>query len=246
MSAFGHIYMGTRFFLQPDQNLISDIQLLTDLRRVAALRKPPQIHLTGPYYQSHGRYSINTFFCRFGGWNNALIRAGLSVSHRYRIPDLEFFTSLERLWRLLASRPVPLRTRSCENRHFQRRLRAPFRLLGAALRAFADWANSKSFHSAHAKLPNHPPKPKLTTRHPNAHPLKSVRTPRQPVLGLRHQILRRDHYRCVHCGRSPATDPRIVLHIDHIHPWSKGGPTTKENLQTLCHQCNAGKSTAVP
>jgi 5-methylcytosine-specific restriction endonuclease McrA len=34
----------------------------------------------------------------------------------------------------------------------------------------------------------------------------------------------------------------VVLHVDHIIPWSKGGQTVDENLQTLCDRCNLGKS----
>jgi 5-methylcytosine-specific restriction endonuclease McrA len=36
----------------------------------------------------------------------------------------------------------------------------------------------------------------------------------------------------------------VQLHVDHIKPWSLGGETVAENLQTLCDQCNAGKSNA--
>ena len=32
------------------------------------------------------------------------------------------------------------------------------------------------------------------------------------------------------------------LHVDHIIPVSKGGKTVMSNLQTLCEQCNIGKS----
>lgn len=29
--------------------------------------------------------------------------------------------------------------------------------------------------------------------------------------------------------------------MDHIIPWSKGGPTTLENLQLLCGPCDVAK-----
>lgn len=58
---------------------------------------------------------------------------------------------------------------------------------------------------------------------------------------LRYQILNRDHYRCVVCGRS-AKEDGVKLHVDHIIPVSKGGKTIPENLQTLCEDCNLGKS----
>jgi 5-methylcytosine-specific restriction endonuclease McrA len=44
------------------------------------------------------------------------------------------------------------------------------------------------------------------------------------------------------CGASPAKDPSVNLHADHIKPWSRGGETTLENLRTLCMKCNIGKS----
>ena len=59
---------------------------------------------------------------------------------------------------------------------------------------------------------------------------------------LRYQVLKRDNFKCCACGASPAKDPSVELHIDHIIPWSKGGETTLENLQTLCSRCNLGKS----
>jgi 5-methylcytosine-specific restriction endonuclease McrA len=54
--------------------------------------------------------------------------------------------------------------------------------------------------------------------------------------------MRRDGFRCRHCGRSPATSPGTVLVIDHIVPWSQWGETEYDNLQTLCVECNGGKS----
>ena len=59
---------------------------------------------------------------------------------------------------------------------------------------------------------------------------------------LRYQVLKRDNFKCCACGASPAKEPSVELHIDHIIPWSKGGESTLENLQTLCSKCNIGKS----
>ena len=61
----------------------------------------------------------------------------------------------------------------------------------------------------------------------------------------RFQILKRDRFRCKLCGASPATNPTVELEVDHIIPFSKGGPTTIENGQTLCHRCNRHKGDSI-
>lgn len=58
---------------------------------------------------------------------------------------------------------------------------------------------------------------------------------------IRFKILTRDNYRCVKCGRSPANEPGVKLHVDHILPESEGGIIEENNLQTLCEKCNLGK-----
>lgn len=61
--------------------------------------------------------------------------------------------------------------------------------------------------------------------------------PKKQVINqrLRTQVFERDEYRCKHCGTHKN------LRADHIYPESKGGATTLENLQTLCHSCNSIK-----
>ena len=54
--------------------------------------------------------------------------------------------------------------------------------------------------------------------------------------------MRQDNFKCKNCGRSPATDPTIILHVDHKTAYANGGETVLENLQTLCSKCNIGKS----
>ena len=55
---------------------------------------------------------------------------------------------------------------------------------------------------------------------------------------MRFSIYERDGYRCRKCGIS---DRYTQLEIDHIIPIAKGGKTTYDNLQTLCHSCNVEK-----
>ncbi|MBE6701684.1 MAG: HNH endonuclease [Ruminococcaceae bacterium] len=71
---------------------------------------------------------------------------------------------------------------------------------------------------------------------------KTVSSSRAISDKLRYQVLKRDNFKCCACGASPAKDPSVELHIDHIIPWSRGGKTTADNLQTLCSRCNLGKS----
>ena len=83
--------------------------------------------------------------------------------------------------------------------------------------------------------------PKCTV--PTSHsPINTKKGSRRISEKLRYQVLKRDHFKCCACGASPAKDPAVELHIDHIVPYSKGGETTVDNLQTLCSVCNIGKS----
>lgn len=64
---------------------------------------------------------------------------------------------------------------------------------------------------------------------------------RKPIPArLRHEVFRRDGYRCRECG---ATNKETTLEIDHIVPVSKGGGNNLSNLQTLCKACNRAKHT---
>lgn len=62
---------------------------------------------------------------------------------------------------------------------------------------------------------------------------------------LRFEVFKWDGFRCQYCGRSPNNDVNVVLHLDHIHPKSKGGPDTKDNFITSCLECNIGKGNRV-
>lgn len=54
---------------------------------------------------------------------------------------------------------------------------------------------------------------------------------------LRREILERDGWRCVQCGRAGR------LEVDHAIPLHKqGDPWAKSNLQTLCRSCHLAKT----
>lgn len=54
----------------------------------------------------------------------------------------------------------------------------------------------------------------------------------------RNAIFERDGWQCLHCGSQES------LTLDHIIPFSRGGTTSDDNLQTLCRSCNSKKGDA--
>jgi 5-methylcytosine-specific restriction endonuclease McrA len=69
--------------------------------------------------------------------------------------------------------------------------------------------------------------------------IKHDRPPLRPK--LRSDVLARDNYTCVYCGRSD-----VPLQCDHVFPWSRGGEDTMENLVAACEQCNLSKRDRTP
>lgn len=54
----------------------------------------------------------------------------------------------------------------------------------------------------------------------------------------RWQVIARDSFTCVYCGRKP---PEVTLHVDHKVSVKDGGTDDLENLVTACDGCNGGK-----
>jgi len=80
---------------------------------------------------------------------------------------------------------------------------------------------------------------------------------------LRAALHQRDHFTCQICGWKPRAIPTDydgrsaigwwpnphedrMLEVDHIVPRAAGGPSTMDNLQTLCDDCNRRKWCKVP
>ena len=59
-------------------------------------------------------------------------------------------------------------------------------------------------------------------------------------LGLRYDVLHRDGYKCVICGKN-VKDDNIRLHIGYIVSKTEGGKENIDNLRTLCENCDLNK-----
>lgn len=67
-----------------------------------------------------------------------------------------------------------------------------------------------------------------------------VRLPYTKVVLTRRNVMRRDSFQCQYCGK------KSKLTIDHVHPKSRGGKDTWENLTTACDKCNVKKGNRTP
>jgi hypothetical protein len=203
---------------------VPDRELVRDLRRVA--RETGRRRVTSLLYGEHGAFGPGTIARRFGSWNAALGAAGLPVTQHWKVPDRALLENLADVWRRLGRQPAwrELTKRGGFSKFAGATYKRRFGSWHNALRAFEVFVNK---HGRTVDLPK-----------------RAKRTPRPSrEIGwrLRATVLIRDNCLCRMCGASPAKDPAVTLHVDHIVPWSKGGQTVLANLQTLCATCNIGK-----
>lgn len=204
---------------------VSDVQLIEDLKRVAGLLGNQTV--SQPQYSLHGHYDMRNLSRRLGGWNAALLAAGLGPTpYQSEYSDEQLFANLLNLWQHYGRQPRRAELARTPSEISQSPYQRRFRSWTGALEAFVEWANATEASAS-------PSRATTVTHH---------RTARDPSLRLRFKVLARDRFTCCGCGESPATSPGTVLHVDHIVPWSRGGETEFENLRTMCLQCNLGKS----
>lgn len=230
---------------QNDYLRISDNALVDDMRLVAEQLKQKSITTTD--YKQYGKYKVQTIITRFESWNHALEQAGLNGTGYHRITDNELFEEIERLWVKKGSQPTTTDIKNGMSLYSLNTYSRHFGGWRSALNAFLQWINSeKEIDDETSKKEKKSNNKTSTHKHSNIEndrtPQKKHSTSRDVNLRLRFLVLQRDNFKCCKCGASPATNPDIVLHVDHKKPWSKGGETVMDNLQTLCSKCNLGKS----
>jgi hypothetical protein len=211
---------------------VSDEELLDDLRNVATQLGKNTVGQKE--YRKTGKYDDTTPTRRFGSWNKALIKAGLIISNEINISDNKLFENILELWTYYGRQPRRSELSLSPSRISQ----SPY------LRRFGGWRNALEAFIAYMDSSQENVVERTCEIYlENRGSTGTKKTSRDINLRLRFQILKRDHFRCVCCGT--VSGPELELHVDHIVPYSKGGETTRDNLQTLCSKCNFGKSNIV-
>lgn len=217
-----------KFELEEWHRGVSDDELRSDLKRVAILLGKDRVTLDE--YQSAGEYHPSTLQRRFGSWFQALDAAGLQRTRTLGLTEEDYFENLESVWEKLGRQPRYGEVRTPLSRYSAAGYAYRFGSWRQALKAFVVWVGQDD------------DSPLVATRRA-ALPTTELR----PVsVRMRFKILERDRFRCVACGRSPATHPGLVLHVDHKIPRAGGGESVVGNLQSLCQDCNLGKGDLIP
>ena len=255
-----------RFYSQNSQGLIglagshaTPHLLLTELRRIVCESRS-HILTYNNYRSFGGTYSIGAFQAHFGSWQAAVEKIGYLDGHSSQFKDEELFSELQRLWEMYGRQPTYKemdKVGKVSGGVFQRRFGSWMKAIHAFCQDRASFDDGNGHEEGDS--PEVPPvvdtkaTPPLVGSTPisetaSIEPVRALENSilvdarRNPGKRLRWRIFEKDSFQCVVCGRGPRNHPGTVLHIDHIIPWASGGLTIFENLQTLCFDCNLGKS----
>lgn len=228
----------------------SDDVFFEDVRTVAT--QLGQNYVSTIEYAKYGKYSHGSKLKKYKSWGAIMRASGLESTPfrtglNLKFSDEELFQEIERVWIKLGRQPTITDVRNGKfsigattfNRHF-----GGWR---SALEAFVKYINSEDISESSSRNDTNSIKDVANYTKTDYQSLESSNTTthttkRDINLRLRFIVMARDNFKCCICGKSPATDPSVTLHVDHIKPWAKGGETTIDNLQTLCSECNLGKS----
>lgn len=203
-------------------------------------------------YKIYGSFSAEHVFKRYKKWDDFLVAAGLKPTGlaRHKISELELFDEIERIWASLGRQPTSTDIiNSSISKYSLDTYKRRFGGWQKTLEAFVLYINTNLDNESNDNIPlktkvddKSDTSKTLPNNNDNELPIQIRKTSRNINLRLRFKVLSRDNFTCVMCGSSPAKSPNVQLHIDHVIPWSKGGETILDNLQTLCSNCNLGKS----
>jgi len=225
----------------PRKPTYSENELLAELRRIS--KKLEGQPVTTETFNQYATMHSATVRDRFGSWQIALKKAGLEIPKLgIRYSDDDYFENLLTVWTYHGRQPKYGEMGHPPSRISANAYERKWGKWRNALLAFLERVNSDT--SREVSKPSTTVPEKAMRRSARA-PRKGSEDQRSIKLGLRYEVLKRDHFRCSLCGASPATILGCILHVDHVTPFSKGGKTVSENLRALCESCNLGKSAKI-
>ncbi len=241
-SGLGHRYSGqiiTQGMKEQAGKGITNEELLEEIRQIAV--KLNKEFITHRDFNNNSIFHSSTVVSRFSSWDKALRSAGLKSHIRPKLTKMDLFENILTVWLNYGRQP------KCSEMNVK-----PSTISSTTyLTKFGSWMKALHEFEIFVNSDNEVQEKRetdiLETQDISTKELEKKETEIKPEfkrnipLGLRYQILKRDRFRCVKCGKSPATELNCKLHIDHILPFSKGGKTVINNLQTTCQECNLGK-----
>lgn len=220
-----------KFELDTYNRNITDDELINELKRLAIELNKNTISIAEN--NEKWKYGTTTYIRKFGSWFKALEKAWLEKTRtQTNTPNEELFRNLEEVWAKLGRQPKYAEIQKPISKYYVGTYENRFWTWRKALEAFVsyinnEWVNELSIFSEVER------KEVINSKH---------KTSRTINWRLRFIVMKNDNFKCKMCGRNPAMDPSIVLHVDHVKAWANWGETVLENLQTLCSVCNIGKS----
>lgn len=220
--------------------------MLDELERVA--KQFNYIEFGKRDFATYSAIHSTTVIKEFGSWSKCLdaLRKrlqgkNLSLSPRTEPPnriysDKQLYDEMERIWKALGHRPSRIEWEAANPNISYNAIKHRFGGWTNACLRFIEYKMGGSIVAVKIDEPKRKNHTKPLQVVPKLEDIRSI------SLKLRLDVLKRDNFKCVYCGKSPAINAGVVLHIDHIVPFAKGGKSTLANLQTLCSECNLGKS----
>ncbi len=227
---------------------LSADELAVELRRIADRLGTDT--LTVEQFRSAPRtFSVAMVRRGFGSWSKAIAAAGLKLSpHGHRWTEDDYFENLLEVWTFHGRQPARREMNEAPSRISAGGYAHRFGTWRKALLAFVERVDADDIDSNDtepAVTDSTLPVERVQRTLPHRPRGPRAEDSRHIPIGLRYNVLSRDHFRCVLCGRSPATHHGLVLHVDHVIPMARGGKTRIDNLRPLCQDCNIGKASKV-
>src|SRR5271170_5287036 len=189
----------TKLMFIPPEDVIQDI------KAVASTLGTSSLGFT--QYKTLGKYTGKTIYRNFGDWVGAVRAAGLTPLRELpvKLTDELCFEAIEAAWQRVGRQPRQADVRKPEFKISEQAITHRFGSWRKALEAFVAFVNKP-------EEPNAPEIKNKTEVGQYVEPIERTRanqrhsTARTAGWRLRFLVMRRDNFRCVQCGNSPATD----------------------------------------